>query len=455
MRNWAVGAIEPPSHYPGPYCPDLEKIALDITGRNNTAAAVELLNGWHASLVAHAHENLHRVGLSKHCAKLDVVVKRPDCTTEMVYNFLLNLGGDVWWIVRSWREMLFDTLIPAAQKESEDYNRHAPREDQEQRTQGSDPLPSESPNPPEPVLREVNMSDLHRTITEALDRIGVSYHRSEDGNTYGFVHEGIVLMVAARAVDENMPAAVLIQAVVLEKVECTRELMVDLLERNGRTMFAAWLIDSDSWITEKRQPDGMVKVTLGYDLSAEQLDAGLVERLVGRVLSTAVSAANELQSAHGGERPVIVAEEQPVAAEKPPEPTIMPQGPITYTGRYPGYEPKQAMETFFSASAEHERPSYEEGRDFWAFDGGGYWIVVGCFVEPDGTPVIVLTCFSKSAHSAPPMEPFMDEFFSVIQQSADSTHVVLPDEEITESSEAGTLRQLRPSELDGGAPNPT
>lgn len=135
------------------------------------------------------------------------------------------------------------------------------------------------------------------------------------------------------------------------------------------------------------------------------------------------------------------------------EPPGMSQGPITYTGRYPGYEPAQVLEKFFSAAAEHERPSYEERPDGWVFDGGGYLISVGCFVESDGTPVIALTSVSKSAGSTPPQQPFMDEFFSVVQKSAESTNVVLPHEEITDSGGHGTLRQLRPGELNGDAPN--
>lgn len=134
----------------------------------------------------------------------------------------------------------------------------------------------------------------------------------------------------------------------------------------------------------------------------------------------------------------------------------MPRGPLTYTGRYPGYEPKQAMEEFFSVSCEHERPSYEERHDFWVSEGDEYSIAVGCFVEPDGTPVIVLTAGARPG-SQPGVilsdEVFKGEFFSAMRQSAHSTSSVLPDDEITECGESGALRQLRPSELDGGPPN--
>lgn len=129
----------------------------------------------------------------------------------------------------------------------------------------------------------------------------------------------------------------------------------------------------------------------------------------------------------------------------------MPRGVWTYTGRYLGYEPAQAMEAFFSVSCEHDRPSYEERRDGWVFDGGRYDLIVGCFAEPDGTPVIALTIVSEPGFN-PPMEVFTSEF-SVLQQSAHSTNVVLGYEEVTESGEHGSLRQLRPGELDGDPPN--
>lgn len=143
---------------------------------------------------------------------------------------------------------------------------------------------------------------------------------------------------------------------------------------------------------------------------------------------------------------------EPARQEVTEEPPKMPRGPLTYTGRYPGYEPAQAMEAFFSASGQHDRPAYAVRRDGWVFDGGGYWIVVGCFVEPDGTPVIALTLVSE-ARVNPPQEVFLGEFFNVIQPSAHSTHVVLGDEEITESGESGTLRQLRPNDIHSDTPN--
>ena len=115
-RDWAVGPIERSPRDWVPPCPDLLEVAEDVAG-SNRAAAHELADCWHRSLVGHAAANLGNVDLSHHYADLDKVLSRPDCTTELVYNFLLNLGAGGKAIAQDWRSMLFDDFVPAARKE--------------------------------------------------------------------------------------------------------------------------------------------------------------------------------------------------------------------------------------------------------------------------------------------------------------------------------------------------
>lgn len=326
-------------------------------------------------------------------------------------------------------------------------------------TRGSNPLPSQSPNPLEPVRRAPSMSDLHRTIAEALNMLGLEYVQNEDrDDVYLIGRDGVLLMVGVKGMD-GVPVGLVIVAIVLKNVECTKELAVDLLKRNGRATFATWEISDGS--------DGAVDVSFSYQLSAEQLDVGLVARMVNWVLEKSTEEIDALQATYGGERAFVVkeespvvTEEQPVAAEKPPELTIMPQGPVTFKGRYPGYEPAQAMAAFLSVPGQR-RPSYEEARDsFWMFDGGGCELAIGCYAESDGTPVIFVTGFSEpKPESAERAMELLSGEFSALQQSAHSTarsstdptarstDDTLARNEISEAVASGALRQLRPSEI--------
>lgn len=125
---------------------------------------------------------------------------------------------------------------------SDDDSRHAPREGQGQITRESNPLPSQSPNPIESAHRGLGMSDLHRTITEALDMLGLEYVQNEDrDDVYLIGRDGVLLMVGVKGMD-GVPVGIVIVAIVLENVECTKELAVDLLKRSGRATFATWEI---------------------------------------------------------------------------------------------------------------------------------------------------------------------------------------------------------------------
>lgn len=92
------------------------EVAESVAGSDRVAAQ-QLADRWHRSLIGHAHENLRNVELSHHYADLDKVVKRSDCDTELVYNFLLHLGPGGKAIARDWRSMLLEIFVPAAQKE--------------------------------------------------------------------------------------------------------------------------------------------------------------------------------------------------------------------------------------------------------------------------------------------------------------------------------------------------
>lgn len=307
------------------------------------------------------------------------------------------------------------------------------REDQIQSTQENDHSPSSPRSQSEPTHRQVSMSELHRAITEALDRIGRQYEQNEERDDLYFLeHEGVLLVVGARDVD-GVPAMVQIQAIVLEDVECSAELTADLLRRNGRMAFSAWEIYD--------QPEGTVKVSLAHELSVQPLDAGLVERMVNWVLDSATAEVEALQATYGGKRPVVV-------AEVPLELAAMPMGAVTFAGRYPDYEPTQAMAAFFLVSGP-SRPSYKELRDsFWLFDGGRHQLLVGCFTEPDGTPFVVVTGFSESdTASAERAMDLLEGERTALQQSAHSTEDFLPKNRIPEAVASGTLRQLRPSEV--------
>ncbi len=81
--------------------------------------------------------------------------------------------------------------------------------------------------------------------------------------------------------------------------------------------------------------------------------------------------------------------------EESPELIVMPQGPETLAGRYPGYKPAQAMAAFLYVPDLH-RLSYDVLSDScWGIDGGEYELVLGCFAEPDETPVIVVTYLDR------------------------------------------------------------
>lgn len=275
------------------------------------------------------------------------------------------------------------------------------------------------------------MSELHRTITVALDRTGIVYGQREDrDDVYLLERDGVLLMVGPLAVD-GVPAAVSIFAIVLENVECTRELTVDLLARNGKTLPA--------WATHD-QPDGTVTVTLSYKMNAEQLDVGLVERTVNWVLDKATAEVDALQATYGGKRKVV--------AEESPEPTAMPTGPITCSGRYPGYEPAQAMAAFLSAPSQRVRPSHREVRDsFWGYNGNGYEFYVGCFAEHEGTPVIVVTGFcDQTPECLEAAATFLLLQRRAMEESAHSTED-LGENGLAEAVASDALRQLRLSEI--------
>ena len=128
------------------------------------------------------------------------------------------------------------------------------------------------------------------------------------------------------------------------------------------------------------------------------------------------------------------------------ESPIMPSGPVTYTGRYPGYMAAQAMAAFLAVPREPGRPAYEETLDFWKFDAGGYALVAGCFAEPDRTPVVAVTSLvvkPEIRYALQASQLLMREKF-VLQQSAHSTKLLGADA-IGEAVASGKLRQLRPS----------
>lgn len=278
-----------------------------------------------------------------------------------------------------------------------------------------------------------DMSELHRTITEALDQSGLQYGQPEDREDLYFLErEGVLLAVGARGMN-GVPAMVQIQAIVLDNVECTAELTADLLKRNNEMVFTSWAIHYQS--------DETVKVSLGYELDVAQLDVRLVEKMINWVLNKATAEVDALQETYGGKRPVVI--EEPVV-EEPPN---MPEGPLTWTGRYPGYEPARAMAIFLSASGEPDkpyRPSYEERHDYWVsvFNEGGYGLVLGCFVETDGTTVIAVTALCDPEYSKLASKLLWNERFA-LQQSAHSTDI----SKISKAVASGALRQLRPSEI--------
>lgn len=137
--------------------------------------------------------------------------------------------------------------------------------------------------------------------------------------------------------------------------------------------------------------------------------------------------------------------------EELPELIIMPQGPETLAGRYPDRKPAQAMASFLNVPNLPGRWSYDEVDDScWVISfeyfGIDYAIVAGCFAEPDGTPVIVLTYLAGSEHSqaAPPLL-LVEE--TALRESAHSIENIVTDGWIRESVASGALRQLRPSEV--------
>lgn len=310
--------------------------------------------------------------------------------------------------------------------------RQTEREKQDQPTRRVDPTSSEPANPVEAAQRQVSMSDLHRIITEALDMLELEYVQNEDrDDVYLIERDGVLLMVGVKGMN-GVPVGIVIVAIVLKNVECTKELAVDLLKRNGRATFATWEISDGS--------DGAVDVSFSYQLSAEQLNVELVARMINWVLNKSTEEIDALQATYGGERAFVVKEE-------PPPVTIMPTGALTFKGRYPGYDPAQAMAAFFSVSSQRGRPSYQELRDsFWMFDGGGYELAVGCFAEPDGTSVILVTGFSDPEYTNRASELMMGEN-AALKQSAHSTGMLIKDDELSEAVASGSLRQLRPSEV--------
>lgn len=321
-----------------------------------------------------------------------------------------------------------------------DDGNHTSREDQGRIAREGEPPAHEPPTPPESTNKELCMSDLHRTVTEALDRIGIQYGQREDRDDLYFLgRDGVMLVVGARAVNE-VPAAVTTEAFVLKNIECTKELAVDLLTRNSKLFAVHWAIH--------HQPDGTVEITLSHELWVEQLDAGLVERMVNRVLDNATAEIDALQATYGGERAFVVKEEQQPA-------TIMPTGPLTYAGRFPGYESAQAMAAFLSVPGEG-RPSYQvfcnhiwvfKGGGQVLFDGEGYEVVVGCCAEPDGTPVVVVTGFCEpNAENAEKVGMLILGERNALEQSAHSIGI-FNEGDIGEIAASGELRQLRPSEV--------
>lgn len=137
--------------------------------------------------------------------------------------------------------------------------------------------------------------------------------------------------------------------------------------------------------------------------------------------------------------------------EEPPELIIMPQGPETLAGRYPGCRPAQAMAAFLNVP-NLQRFSYDELSDScWGIscrgiDGGECELVVGCFIEPDGTPVIVLTYLAEPEQSqSAPLLMIVERL--ALKESAHSTENVVAEGWIREAVSSGALRQLRPSEV--------
>ena len=327
---------------------------------------------------------------------------------------------------------------------SADDSRHGPSEDHRQPAQGSSPTSSEPTRPAESIQQGLSMSDLHSTITEALDMLGLEYVQNEDReHMYLIGRDGVLLRVGVKGMDD-VPAGIVIVAIVLRNVECTKELAVDLLKRNGRATFATWEISDGS--------DGTVDLSFSYQLSAEQLDVELVARMVHWVLSKATEEIDALQAKYGGDRAFVVKEEP----EEPPPATIMPTGPLTFVGRYPGYEPAQAMAAFLSVPGK-DRPSYQVLRDYiWAFKGAGevlfdregHEVVVGCCAEPDGTPVVVVTgfCEPNSAKNAEKVMALMLGEKIALKQAAHSVGI-FNEGDLGEIAASGALRQLRPSEI--------
>ena len=133
--------------------------------------------------------------------------------------------------------------------------------------------------------------------------------------------------------------------------------------------------------------------------------------------------------------------------EEAPELIVMPQGPETFAGRYPGYKPAQAMAAFLSVPDLH-RLSYDVlVNSYWGISlqrfGVEYELVLGCFAEPDGTPVIVVTYLAEPEHSrSTPL--FMCAEKWALQASAHSTKSILAEDWISRAVPSGALRQLRP-----------
>lgn len=280
---------------------------------------------------------------------------------------------------------------------------------------------------PPPNPRD-DMSDVRRTIAEALDLSGMPHEWIEGGDGHALLHEGILLMVAARGGPDGVPVAVLIQAVVLENVACTGEMAVDLLARNGRMLFVAW--------SAHPQPDSTVKVVLGHDMSVERLDAAAVDRMIRWVLDTASSEVDALQTSYGGKRPGAV-------AEKPPG---MPEGVITVTGRYPELGPAAAMAAFLGVpTGRPARSQYEARRDYWTFLDDDYAVVVGCFAAPDGATTIAVTVLAGPPNGDVAAAALMRER-EALQRTAHATDL-LPGDGVAKAVADGALRQLRPREV--------
>lgn len=132
--------------------------------------------------------------------------------------------------------------------------------------------------------------------------------------------------------------------------------------------------------------------------------------------------------------------------EKSPKLIVMPQGPETFAGRYPGYKPAQAMSAFRTVPDLH-RLSYDELSDScWGIACDGHEVVLGCFVEPDGTPVIVVTYLAEPEHSESGALLLALEAFA-LRKSAHSTEKIVAEDWISTAVSSGRLRQLRPSEV--------